>query len=969
MKFGTSTNSVWGSLYSSFHTGTDYRMSSVNLYESLPFELHGESFEFRYKTDPQKDVVNFPVGYVLEELGEKNNLLAHTKDGSWENSSNLLFHRISFDISLKLKNESSSLENLIDCICRENLSLLKLIAQENLNREEVVNLLEVILNYLNEYSLDFIENIDDYYQKIIGNHEWFGSTKIDFIECVLRHYGESYIEYSDDLVKVFKSLDNSPLSRANKRRIATHVIKTCQPEQLKYLEKGMKHFFQIVSKRTDWSPKELASLINHILLRSQPTSYEVFSNINYILDACESLNINKKRRFITYIMRCCKNYSSVAFYKIKEMSDLLSWTDWSESQKYKLIRSIIYFAPKNFRLASSFAIRSLDQVESRDADEFIRLYRSFLKSMNHHNQEQILELLYEKSRDYFISSVYDDAQANEVLKHMKFFLQICKVWPRSSFSIMEGIFAAAHQGLIQGSIISHQKEIFQFVYMTKNFSPALFEEYLKSSDKESFLKNIQCEIQKIIKDEFDLEDIDRIVEQYSWKYLLGLVQMVCPVSGTSHTKREDMLKLFQRMTITGNHRDHLPQIWKTIQAELDINIGERRIRDGQKKDPFNVVGEITSVFENSDIGVYVGLFEIKDAICNYLAVPYENTAQKDEAREYLVDLLFQYLAQDDLILESFFLVRDNPYKLLVYLEHMLTNDHYIPELLRKAFLYVPKSVLENSQRNRNVLEDNPKKLIRTINNIVLSRMPDEKKYEVLMTILDVVERKSLKDKVLNDPRLSINAHDFIERILQDKGVLSYYQLKNEVLSKLFLYIKDEQRKYSFEEHGSKRILLKPVKSVAFCLNGITSGICSDKDIQLWKDPNFKLIGIFDKNEDTALGFVYCYDVEINGKKYLTLPGINPTEDFLASVDAYEFYSLMIKQIVSFAKAAGYSGVYIPTDNNLSSNHGDIKRAIKRNKYRIKKIPEVHWNHLPEPYPFSEVFEIWVATEENPILPD
>ena len=55
------------------------------------------------------------------------------------------------------------------------------------------------------------------------------------------------------------------------------------------------------------------------------------------------------------------------------------------------------------------------------------------------------------------------------------------------------------------------------------------------------------------------------------------------------------------------------------------------------------------------------------------------------------------------------------------------------------------------------------------------------------------------------------------------------------------------------------------------------------------------------------------------KKVLTLPGINPSEDFINSVNPKEFFEKLQDALISFAEAEGYQAIYLPTDKNIYSN--------------------------------------------------
>ena len=79
---------------------------------------------------------------------------------------------------------------------------------------------------------------------------------------------------------------------------------------------------------------------------------------------------------------------------------------------------------------------------------------------------------------------------------------------------------------------------------------------------------------------------------------------------------------------------------------------------------------------------------------------------------------------------------------------------------------------------------------------------------------------------------------------------------------------------------------------------------------------------------------------------------------MATVDGRKLYDRVMEKVIEFAKAEGYEGVYIPTEANIHSNRSMIQKAIASREYRAIDIPEVSWNTLPEPYPFTRVYVAW-----------
>ena len=104
-----------------------------------------------------------------------------------------------------------------------------------------------------------------------------------------------------------------------------------------------------------------------------------------------------------------------------------------------------------------------------------------------------------------------------------------------------------------------------------------------------------------------------------------------------------------------------------------------------------------------------------------------------------------------------------------------------------------------------------------------------------------------------------------------------------------------------------------------------------------------------------------------GKKYLTLPGINPSPEFLSQVNTKQFYEKMMEQVINYAELReDVYGVYLPTDKVIHSNRSDIQKIIAK-KYqgkagRLRHIDVVNWSTYPE-FPFDQVYVVFEKSDE------
>jgi hypothetical protein len=149
-----------------------------------------------------------------------------------------------------------------------------------------------------------------------------------------------------------------------------------------------------------------------------------------------------------------------------------------------------------------------------------------------------------------------------------------------------------------------------------------------------------------------------------------------------------------------------------------------------------------------------------------------------------------------------------------------------------------------------------------------------------------------------------------------------------------------------------------VKGITYGLWGLNAGVCIAPDIDLWKDPNFKLMAVIDEKTKKTAGFIHVYETVINGRKYWTLPGIEPSTEFIGTVNPAELYDKLMENVITLAQEAGeIHGVYIPASPIIHSNRSDIQKQIKDQNYSTITIHQVNWSRQPA-YPFNEVYVAW-----------
>ncbi len=136
--------------------------------------------------------------------------------------------------------------------------------------------------------------------------------------------------------------------------------------------------------------------------------------------------------------------------------------------------------------------------------------------------------------------------------------------------------------------------------------------------------------------------------------------------------------------------------------------------------------------------------------------------------------------------------------------------------------------------------------------------------------------------------------------------------------------------------------------------GYNMGVCVTPDQQLWADPEFMNLIIFDPKTKQAMGGIHLLIRENN----LTLPGINPSLDLLATVNNQELYDEIIKFTLKIKEKLGLHRLLIPAAPVIHSNRTQMQEIIRGknyNKYQFERVQPFSYD--PYEYFFQEAFEV------------
>jgi hypothetical protein len=127
------------------------------------------------------------------------------------------------------------------------------------------------------------------------------------------------------------------------------------------------------------------------------------------------------------------------------------------------------------------------------------------------------------------------------------------------------------------------------------------------------------------------------------------------------------------------------------------------------------------------------------------------------------------------------------------------------------------------------------------------------------------------------------------------------------------------------------------------------------DVLLWNRPEF-LQCVFWDEEGTAQGGMHLLLVEEEGKRYLVLPGINPSVRLLARVEASVLLEAVVDHGWRLARRLGLQGVWVPASPAIHSNRRAIQEELARRDWPVRGTQVHAFSTEPYPYTFDQVLE-------------
>ncbi len=258
---------------------------------------------------------------------------------------------------------------------------------------------------------------------------------------------------------------------------------------------------------------------------------------------------------------------------------------------------------------------------------------------------------------------------------------------------------------------------------------------------------------------------------------------------------------------------------------------------------------------------------------------------------------------------------------------------------------------------------NPNKLAKTVYNVINNNDEDRAK-NILSKQLSQYFPDASKEDLWNS--FTNKQENEIAELLQGVRVKKNHNRKvtdliyQDLIGQDYSKMQREMQKYEFDETESaeqEELKFMISKKKEHSAVGLNMGVCTAPDQKLWERPDFMNMIIFDKN-GIAQGGMHYLIINDDNKKYLALPGINPSQNFLGNVNADDLYNKMIDFAKESAKSIKADAVLMPTNSTIHSNRSTIQSIITQKNYEKMTLKKEHeFSFDPHKYSFQECYII------------
>jgi len=546
----------------------------------------------------------------------------------------------------------------------------------------------------------------------------------------------------------------------------------------------------------------------------------------------------------------------------------------------------------------------------------------------------------------------------EKIMHMKLHAEILKSNPSRAQAILSYLLGSENNQLKlyfddhdNPLNDSNLKSVIEFINKFGAFNISLYQLYNRSTGKKAFISAVEDLKEQIFNDELTSEEAATIVEINGIGYLVGVIQLVSHDSRSSFLNGHSAERHLERVIALGDNNYHLPIEWYGKKETFTLPHLERILTaEGEVSIEEGLEILLQPIQDNLIKIPKVGNFHA--SLVGYILDP-----DDEGKRQVCINELYRVALHDPALLPRIrALLTENSYTQLSEFLELYTDNDALPRIVREVMQKLDPRFFIDRGFKRDITDKMLPGLLKTIRGIWSqhSQAPS-KRTAALAKIAASFSESDIESKILTAD-IPEGAKATIRKHKSDRLNLRVRDVIKNLFAKPTRQARALQAQFEVKVVSERKIGLSAVQGVAYGLWGVTAGVCIANNLSLWTDPKFKLLAITDEDEQTVVGYVMGYEVEDDGNKVLALVGIEPSAEFMDTIDAHDFYNKLMDKVKIFAKAAGYKGVYIPTQKTIHSNRPKIQTVIADQGYEVVTFdPPVDWI---EKYTFGEVFVLW-----------
>lgn len=597
------------------------------------------------------------------------------------------------------------------------------------------------------------------------------------------------------------------------------------------------------------------------------------------------------------------------------------------------------------------------------------------------------------------SEIFKFLQTNkaDIYQHFEFWLELIEKNKRTAILVLEGILAATKNGLIGIDLNTQEKDkILGFINLTNGFNLDLYNFYNKEGL--AALNDLLKWSDKMLDDSITTEEIEPVINNLNSRgykgpnLMLAVNQKAIPASGTSFIKQENIQALRRDYSDAGDLREHIPS---TLRNRIFSPGKLERIEWGlkkQEKDNFDPHGEVSRIINKlryPDNGkeeqakkkdaqadrqkFIVELKRFFSLITTELPEK-KNILQDKGLIAQILDSFLAYACHNDLLKEKLENIQIDEYFSLEILRELFVDKDklsiLIREVLEKEFKPDGTEVIRNEEMFASSLiaiwnKTDKEYLINKLEKRIGATSSSQIRAKIIPILLKEVEK---------DPGL-MGLVSTLETLLGQRMSLpiAVNQFIEVLFSQPYSAITQEITKFEAQVIDATKLSFRVVKGPYYGLWGTNAGVCIASDMKLWKKKEFLLLAIIDENRKEAVGFINLFIHEEDGKRYLTVPGINPSTEFISGAKSEKIFSLIEKALIEITITEGFDAVVIPTEKEkegaITSNRLGITELVaKRHDSQAYKEIEfknpVVWNTMPNDYSFKSVYVLYENKIKN-----